>query len=75
MGEREGKGEAKVYEADEVNKKGGKLRCLLLRRTVFYSQICYEVIEKQKRKTASVTTTYAYRYVKIYKYIICIYNK
>jgi len=50
VGEREGKGEAKVYEADEVNKKGGKLRCLLLRRTVFYSKICYEVIAIEGKK-------------------------
>jgi hypothetical protein len=42
-----------VYEAYEVKKRGGKLRCVLLRRIFFLKIFCYEVIVKQKKKTRS----------------------
>jgi hypothetical protein len=57
VGEGGDKGGVKVYEAYEVKKKGGKLRCLVLRRIFFNIFFCYEVIVKQKKKNAPPITT------------------
>jgi hypothetical protein len=52
VGEREDKGGVYVYEAYEVNKKGGTLRCLLLRRkkkNIFFT-FMKSLLHREKKK-------------------------